>query len=90
MSSKQRLRKKFIFFRKKKYFPIRKNIFKPIISIISKRKIKRISLYYPSNHEFDTIKLIEILNNSIFVLTTIKFSFSLSNLFEIFILGLLK
>ena len=69
MSLKQRLRKKFIFFRKKKYFPIRKNIFKPLISIISKRKIKRISLYYPSNHEFDTTKLIEILNKKKNLLT---------------------
>ena len=62
MPSKEKLRKKYLLLRKKKYFPVEKNFFKPIVKILKSKKIKSISLYYPSNYEVDTRKLFKILN----------------------------
>ncbi len=61
MLSKEKLRKKFIKLRKKKYFDSKFKFFRPLINLIIKRKVKRISLYYPSNYEFSTVKLFKIL-----------------------------
>ena len=61
MLSKEKIRKKIIFTRKKKYFQVEKIFFKPLLSLIIKKKKKNISLYYPSNYEVDTLKLFEIL-----------------------------
>ena len=62
MVSKAKVRKKFDLIRKKKYFSVNKNYFKPLIRLIIKKKRKKISLYYPSNYEVDTTKLFEELN----------------------------
>ncbi len=62
MYSKQRIRKKFNLLRKKKYFAVSENFFKPLIKIIKLKRKKKISLYYPSNYEVDTLKLFNILN----------------------------
>ena len=61
MFSKEKLRKKYINIRKQKYFLTEDKLFRPLISLIIKKKISKISLYYPSNHEFSTIKLFQIL-----------------------------
>ena len=62
MSSKEKVRKKFILLRKKKYFSSKPNFFKPLIKLINKKKKKKISLYYPSNYEFDTFELFKMLS----------------------------
>ena len=61
MLSKEKLRKKYINNRTKQYFETKENCFKPLINFITRKQIKKISLYYPSNYEFDTIKLFQIL-----------------------------
>ena len=61
MLSKEKLRKKYINNRKKQYFETKENCFKPLINFITRKQIKKISLYYPSNYEFDTLKLFQIL-----------------------------
>ena len=61
MPSKEKLRNKYLLLRKKKYFPVEKNFFKPIVKILKSKKIKSISLYYPSNYEVDTLSLFELL-----------------------------
>ncbi len=61
MFSKEKVRKKFILIRKNKYFSSKKIFFKPLINLINKKKRKKIALYYPSNYEFDTNKLFELL-----------------------------
>ena len=63
MFSKEKLRKKYIYIRKKKYFDTKDISFKSLIKFISIKQIKKISLYYPSNYEFNTLKLFEILKN---------------------------
>ena len=61
MSSKEKLRKKFIFLRKKKYFFVKKSFFKPLLRMLKVKKKRNISLYYPSNYEVDTSHLFKIL-----------------------------
>ena len=61
MLSKEQIRKKYINIRKKKYFDTKDISLKPLIKLISTKQIKKISLYYPSNYEFNTLKLFEIL-----------------------------
>ena len=61
MSSKEKLRKKFIFLRRKKYFFVKKDFFKPLLKILKIKKQRNISLYYPSNCEVDTFHLFKIL-----------------------------
>ena len=61
MSSKEKLRKKFIFLRKRKYFFVKKDFFKPLLRILKIKKQRNISLYYPSNYEVDTLHLFKIL-----------------------------
>ena len=50
MAVKEKLRKKFLKIRKRKYFEIKPNFFNPLISLV-KKKLKRkkilLSLYYP-------------------------------------------
>ena len=69
MLSKEKIRKKIIFTRKKKYFQVEKIFFKPLLSLIIKKKKKNISLYYPSNYEVDTLKLFEILKKKKNIIT---------------------
>jgi len=61
MPSKEKLRKKFVFLRKKKYFSVSRNFFKPLLRILKTKKQRNISLYYPSNYEVDTFHLFTIL-----------------------------
>ena len=63
MLSKEQVRKKYFLIRKKKYFNVKNVFFKPLFSIIKKKKIKKISLYYPSNHEVNTLGLFSILSS---------------------------
>ena len=61
MLSKKKLRKKYALLRKKKYFPVKKDFYRPLNKIISFSTKKKISLYYPSNYEVDTFYLLKIL-----------------------------
>ena len=63
MLLKEKLRKKFLLKRKKKYFSVKEKFFKPIIKLINKEKKKNISIYYPSNYEVDTLSLFKTLKN---------------------------
>ena len=64
MFLKQKVRNKYILIRKKKYFQVNQDFFKPLINLINKKKKKKISLYYPSNFEVDTIELFKILKKN--------------------------
>ena len=66
MRYKEKLRKKFIFLRRKKYFYVNKDFFKPLIKILIKKKVRNIALYYPSNYEVNTLNLFKILQNKNF------------------------
>ena len=62
MQNKDRLRKKFFFIRKRKYFDIKTSFFNPLIQLIKKRynnKHVNLSSYYPASFEVNTIKLFE-------------------------------
>ena len=61
MLSKEKIRKKYINIRKKKYFSTKDKCFKPLLNFIARKQIKKISIYYPSNYEFDTLRLFQIL-----------------------------
>ena len=63
MLSKEKVRKKILLLRKKKYFSVSVSFFKPAIRLIAKKRKKSISLYYPSNYEVDTLKLFRILSS---------------------------
>jgi len=63
MHNKNRLRKKFIFIRKKNFFEIKPNYFNPLIGLMRKKyNNKNINLanYYPSFYEVNSLKLLEI------------------------------
>ena len=67
MQQKIKLRKKYLYLRKKKYYNINKDFFLPLLKLIRlriKKKLVKIALYYPSNFELDVLKLFEF--NSIF------------------------
>ena len=57
MLSKEILRNKFSLIRKKRYFEVRENFFSPILKMIKKNNLRNIACYYPSNYEFNTLKL---------------------------------
>ena len=62
MQNKDRLRKKYFFIRKKKYFEIKSSFFNPLIKLIKKKYKKRhvsLSSYYPASFEVNTLKLFE-------------------------------
>ena len=62
MHYKDRLRKKYFFIRKKKYFEIKSSFFNPLIKLINKKYKKRhvnLSSYYPASFEVNTLKLFE-------------------------------
>ena len=71
MFFKEKVRRKFILIRKKKYFQVKKNYFKPLLQLIIKKKKKNISLYYPSNYEVDTTKLFKALGGTKSFLTSL-------------------
>ena len=62
MQNKNRLRKKYFFIRKKRYFDIKPSFFNPLIKLINKKYKKKtvnLSSYYPSSFEVNTIRLFE-------------------------------
>ena len=62
MHNKYRLRKKYFFIRKKKYFEIKSSFFNPLIKLIKKKYKKKyvnLSSYYPASFEANTLKLFE-------------------------------
>ncbi len=72
MDSKKKLRKKFNLLRKKKYFSVSRNFYKPILKILRQKRQKKVSVYYPSNYEVDTYHLIQILSKEKFSLSLPK------------------
>ena len=68
MKTKDQLRKKFLTIRKKKYFDVsNKKLLKLTNFIEKKNKFKKnivVALYYPSNYEFDVLKIISNFKNS--------------------------
>ena len=71
MLSKEKLRKKFILLRKKKYFIVKQDFFKPLLKLIKAKKKINISLYYPSNYEVDTLNLFKILKGKKNLITSL-------------------
>jgi len=62
MRIKDRLRKKYFFIRKKKYFEIKPSFFNPLIKLIKKKYKKKnvnLSSYYPTSFEANVLKLFE-------------------------------
>ena len=62
MQKKDRLRKKYFFIRKRKYFDIKTSFFNPLIKLIKKRYKKKcvcLSSYYPASFEVNTLKIFE-------------------------------
>jgi 5-formyltetrahydrofolate cyclo-ligase len=77
MKNKDRLRKKYFFIRKKKYFEIKPTFFNPLIKLIKKKykkKIINISSYYPTSFEANVLKLdeIDIINKFKILLPVLK------------------
>ena len=65
MLSKNQIRKKYSNLRKNKYFEISDKYYKPIIKLInnfSKKKKIKISFYYPSNYEVNTLVFFKMIN----------------------------
>ena len=63
MQQKNKLRKKYLNLRKKKFFDINKRFFLPLLKLIQlkfKKKLIKIALYYPSNFELNVLKLLEL------------------------------
>tara|TARA_X000001036_G_C20575632_1_gene764508 strand:+ start:436 stop:990 length:555 start_codon:yes stop_codon:yes gene_type:complete len=63
MQNKNRLRKKYFFIRKKKYFDISPTFFNPLIKLINKKYKKKnlnLSIYYPASFEVNILKLFEL------------------------------
>ena len=62
MQQKIKLRKEYLILRKKKYYEVDKKFFLPLLKLIRfrlKKKVTKIALYYPSNHELNVLKLLE-------------------------------
>ena len=67
MQQKIILRKKYLILRKKKYYEVDKKFFLPLLKLIRfrlKKKVTKIALYYPSNHELNILKFLEFKNIS--------------------------
>jgi len=66
MLSKEQIRRQYYKKRKKKYYEVDTQFFEPLISFLNKKfKNKKIylSIYYPTNYEVNTLKLIELIKN---------------------------
>ena len=62
MHNKDKLRKKYFFNRRKKYFEIKHSFFNPLIRLIEKKYKKKdvnLSSYYPASFEVNVLKLFE-------------------------------
>ena len=63
MQNKDRLRKKYFFIRREKYFDIKPSFFNPLIKLIKERYKKKdvnLSSYYPASFEVNILKLFEL------------------------------
>ena len=63
MQNKDRLRKKYFFIRKEKYFDIKPSFFNPLIKLIKERYKKKdvnLSSYYPASFEVNILKLFDL------------------------------
>ena len=62
MQTKDKLRKKYLVLRKKKYFEISEKFFSPLIKLLKKKYKKKIKLssYFPASYEVNTNKLLNI------------------------------
>ena len=60
MKEKIAIRKKASTDRRKKYFEVSNQFFKPLIELLNKNKIFSLSLYYPTNHEVNVLKLFDL------------------------------
>jgi len=63
MQNKDRLRKKYFFIRREKYFDIKPSFFNPLIKLIKKRYKKKdvnLSSYYPASFEVNILKLFDL------------------------------
>tara|TARA_B110001450_G_C17480403_1_gene423987 strand:+ start:16 stop:570 length:555 start_codon:yes stop_codon:yes gene_type:complete len=78
MKEKIAIRKKALINRKKNYFEITPHFFNPLIKILKKKKNNTniISLYYPSKHEVNVLRIFELLKkiNIKIVLPVTKFN----------------
>ena len=77
MQQKSKLRKKYLKIRKENYFEIDKKFFFPFFKLIKKKikkKLVRIALYYPSNFELNTLKILDLkyFSNQLFLLPIIE------------------
>ena len=60
MQEKIAIRKKALNNRKKKYFEVSNQFFKPLIKLLKKKnKIISLSLFYPANYEVNVLKIFE-------------------------------
>jgi 5-formyltetrahydrofolate cyclo-ligase len=63
MQNKDRLRKKYFFIRREKYFDIKPSFFNPLIKLIKekyKKKDVNLSSYYPASFEVNILKLFDL------------------------------
>jgi 5-formyltetrahydrofolate cyclo-ligase len=63
MQNKDRLRKKYFFIRREKYFDIKPSFFNPLIKLIKERYKKKdvnLSSYYPASFEVNILKLLDL------------------------------
>ncbi len=70
MKTKEQLRKKYLAFRKKRYFDVSNDKFNQLINYINRKYYKKkkilIALYYPSNYEIDVLKIFNNLKKTKF------------------------
>ena len=83
MDKKELIRRKFKLKRKKNYYMINSNFFSPLKKIIFNKKKKNkfyISLYFPTSHEVDVLKIFEnkLFKKCIFLLPKIEENYSMS------------
>ena len=66
MQEKIVIRKKALINRKKKYFEVSEQFFKPLLVLINKKKKNiSLSLYYPANYEVNVLKLFKLIKKKI-------------------------
>jgi len=64
MPKKEQLRKKYYKIRKNKYFEVTDKFFNPLFNLLDKffkKKQIRLSFYYPSNYEVNTLNLFNVI-----------------------------
>ena len=69
MLTKNQLRKKYLLIRQKRYFEIEPNFFNPLIALLRrkyKKRIIKISNYYPSLYEVNALKIFKKKNDDKF------------------------